>query len=192
MNTSFRWIAALILLFVSVCWMQASPSVTTSVSPQLATLFSEGEMAVYTGEYPTALDRFDQILAVLPEGGSFRDPSGVTVTPGLVWAYKGDAYAGLGKNTEALDAYDRSLKEDPDNSAVWQQKAQLLQIMNRTAEADAAETQMRRAAQKELDDFDKAAFSNPTTTKSPLLPAPVVLSIIIAGFCMVIRARKTG
>jgi hypothetical protein len=43
----------------------------------------------------------------MPEDRSFRDASGVTVTPALVWAYKGEAYAGLGRNTDALDAFDR-------------------------------------------------------------------------------------
>jgi hypothetical protein len=79
-----------------------------------------------------------------------------------------------------------------DDSAVWEDKAQLLRVMNRASEADKAEEEMRRAAQKELDEFDKAFFSTPTTKQSPLLPETVVLSAIIAGLCAVIRARKTG
>jgi len=153
-------------------------------STQVKDLFIQGELAIYSGQYPVALADFDQLIAILPSDARYRDFTIIDV-----WVYKGEAHAGLKQYDEALAAYNKALTLNPNDSDAWKQKSILLRIMNRTSEADQAEDNMRQAAQKELDDFDKTAFANPTPTKSPLSPLTLAGGLGIAG-CLALYAQR--
>ena len=149
-------------------------------------LFTRGELDIYSGKYEDALATFDTLLAILPPDAKYRDFTVVDI-----WAYKGEAYAGLNRTGEALAAYDKALSLDPDDTDSWNAKEKLLRSMNRTADADLAEERMRAAAQKENEAFDKAAFPEPVATKSGPSSFLPIASLCLAGAAAAYAGRRT-
>ncbi|MDO9323496.1 MAG: tetratricopeptide repeat protein [Methanoregula sp.] len=155
---------------------------------QARQLYQKGETALYAGQYQQAIVAFDQCLAVIPSATSLAPYKDFTEAD--VWTNKGDAYIGLKQYEDAVASLEKATRLDPSYAEAFQLKAKALRALNRTAEADAAETGMEQAAQKGLDDFDKAAFVKPTTKAD--LPGIVPVLGIIGGILLCFSCRKIG
>jgi tetratricopeptide (TPR) repeat protein len=175
---SLTCIAILLLVF---------PVAAADSTDQARQLYRQGENALYAGQYQLAIDAFDQCLAILPSATSLAPYKDFTEAD--VWTNQGDAYIGLKQYENAVAALETATTLDPSYAEAFQIKAQALRALNRTAEAEAAETSMERAAQKRLDDFDKAAFAKPTTKAD--LPLIVPALGMLGGVLLCSTCRKT-
>lgn len=176
----FLTIACIAILLI------VSPAAAADTTDKVRALCQQGETALYAGQYQQALDVFDQCLAVFPGATSLDQYWDVTEAD--VWVNKGDAYIGLKQYGNAVTALDKATTLDPSYAEAFQLKARALRALNRTAEADAAETGMEQAAQKRLDDFDKAAFAKPTTKAG--LPAMIPVLGIMGGLLVCSACRR--
>ena len=152
-----------------------SSAAAADTTDKVRELCKQGETALYAGQYQQALDAFDQCLAVFPGAtglDQYRD-----VTEADIWVNKGDAYTGLRQYGNAVTALDKATTLDPSYAEAFQLKARALRALNRTAEADAAETGM-----------EQAAFAKPTTKAG--LPAIVPVLGILGGLLLCFVCQK--
>lgn len=187
MNSPATSLTIRFLTFACITILLLVSSVAAAdTTDQARLLYQKGETALYAGQYQPAIDAFDQCLAILPSATSLAPYKDFTEAD--VWVNKGDAYIGLKQYENAVASLEKATTLDPSYAEAFQLKSQALRALNRTAEADAAETSMERAAQKRLDDFDKAAFAKPTT-KAEL---PLIVSVfgILGAGLLSFRCRK--
>lgn len=175
-----------ILTFIALLLLVSSVA-GADTTDQARQLYQKGEDALYSGQYPEAINAFDECLAALPSATSLAPYKDFTEAD--VWVNKGDAYIGMKQYEKAVTSLDKATTLDPSYAEAFQLKAQALRALNRTAEADAAETGMERAAQKRLDDFDKAAFAKPTTKAD--LPMIIPALGILGGVLICFTCKRT-
>jgi CubicO group peptidase (beta-lactamase class C family) len=92
----------------------------TSDPPHLLSLFFAANIRIRGGfEIETALHYLDRYLQLAGEG-DFPPPA-------IVWAQKGDAYTKLGRQPNAMRAYEKSLELDPQNEGIRKKLDKLLE-----------------------------------------------------------------
>jgi len=89
---------------------------------KISTLNGKGAAFLELGDYPAALDCFDEGLKIAPNSMG-------------VLSNKGLALAGLGRFADALDFYDRALSLEPDDEISWFNKGKTLSDIGKFDEA---------------------------------------------------------
>lgn len=101
-----------------------------------AAWYELGRAAFAAGSYEVAVNAFDRAVSLSP--GFFSEG----------YVGKGDAFARLGRQQEALAAYERGLEFRPNDLDLWRGKAEVLRTLGRTFEAEAAERRREELKQE--------------------------------------------
>jgi tetratricopeptide (TPR) repeat protein len=116
---------------------EKQPIVTPTPGTTAVQLFNKGFDSYIDGDYPTALNFYNESIA--------SDP---TFT--LVWIEKGKVLVRLNRSAEAISAYDSALALDNNISEIWNNRGEALMNLGRYTEA--------------LDSFEKALQIAPDYT----------------------------
>lgn len=95
---------------------------TGDVSPELQALLKQANDYLLAGKWEKAIGKLNELAKQIPENA-------------MLYAARGDSYAGLKQYDKALEDYNAVIRMEPENSKAYDTRANLLRDMDRNDEA---------------------------------------------------------